>query len=181
MMKPFPKQQAGAILYFVVVVTIALVMMGMSLSRNSITAVQNANLIKLRAMSEAAAHQSIQMVQNFLYEDLKNTKREVQRIIINDLNAEGLYICPDATGNAQAEMVPDTATVTICPGNIPIAGGTDVQVTTLTNFVSCTKVSSSSTEADFNFKTTVEARVYGQRVRQEQFWNLKGFANSDCL
>lgn len=175
-------RQQGAVLYFSIVASIALIIMVIALTKNSITAVGNANLVKQRVLTETAAAEQVQMVQNFLYEDLRNDKREVQRIMLNDkVGSRGLYVCPDANGNPSAQMVGTGETLTVCPAVVSNPGQPNVSVTTLTSYEGCSKETGQSTEAKFNFKTEVEARVINRVLRQEQYWTLTGFAGAECF
>ena len=171
----FRSAQSGVVLYFAIIMSIALLMIAVSISKNSIAAMNNANLIKLRTLADTAGAYGLNLVQNFLYADMKTSdRREINRIIYNPPGADGLYIWPDSgSGNAQAGIA-------LTRGTVTIEGVPNIGLTTKTEFLECVKTSLNSTIANYYFKTTVSAQLMNQDVRQEQYWKMLGVTQYLC-
>lgn len=175
-----PSSEKGAVLYYAMVMLTALVVISLASSRNSINAINNANLIRLNTLVNNASQDALTMVQNFFALDLKNGATEVERIIINDITSDGLLICANSAGQGIAYLNDGLNT---CTTTINVANQPELQIRTLTQFHDCYKESSSSTEANFILRTVVQTQVdNGRENRQEVYWKLTGFSNeSYCL
>lgn len=178
-MKPikFHENQQGAVLYYALVMTVALVIIGISASRNSITAISNANLIQLQRVSNNASAMAMDILQNFIYQDMKTDDRqEIMRMIHNPFaNSNGLYVWPAANGTPLSGYTQTYGSVDIDLQNFPA-----VSVTTKTQFLKCIKTSGTSAVAEYFFKTTVSVLLNNQDRRQEQHWKMLGVTNNIC-
>ncbi len=100
-------------------------------------------------------------------------RREINRMINNPFGTDGLYVWPDNQGVAQAGYQETQ-------GRIVIEGTTEVGISTKTKFLECVKTSSSSTIANYYFKTTVNIDIQNREVRQEQYWKMLGISRFIC-